>query len=254
MKVILNEQQFQSYIQTEKAAQLLQESFRQNKSLENLKRKVKYLLATGVAVASVIAAINKTSIPQQDKAELISTAQEVTKGEPIQQPAAMDYTEQLSKIDSIRQQKVDACREYMEYALKNQGFSLESTELKPETLVQAAEETDFDLPFLMAVAHQESCFGATSRAQKSGSVFSVGAYDNGKDVVHYDDPNDSVMGYIELLHNDYSLGDEKNIQDLMTPGQFVNMNGHRYASDKGYEQKISNIRRRIIRMHPELSI
>jgi hypothetical protein len=254
MKVILSEQQFNTILQTESVAQLLQESFLQSKNLDNLKRKIKYLLATGVAISSIVAAINKTTMSQTEKDSLVKATIEMNADTTSNHQAAnVDLVNARQQKDTLRQQKVEACREYMEYALRNQGYTMDSTGLKPETLVIAAEKTNFDLPFLMAVAHQESCFGATSRAQRSNSVFSEGAYDDGRDVVRYSDPNESVMGYIDLLRTDYDLDNGKTIFDFMKPGQFVNTDGNRYAQDKSYEAKISSIRRRIIRMHPELS-
>jgi hypothetical protein len=253
MKVIITEQQLSLYLQTEGVAQLLQESFLQSKSLVNLKRKIKYLIVTGVAVSSIIAAINKTTIPQTEKDALIKATMELqSDSTPTNQEddVAVDLTQQA---DTIRQQRINACSEYMAYALENQGYTMDSTGLKPETLVIAAEKTNFDLPFLMAVAHQESCFGATSRAQRSNSVFSEGAYDDGRDVIRYSDPNESVMGYIDLLRTDYDLDNGKTIYDFMQPGQFVNNDGNRYAQDRGYEAKIASIRKRIIRMYPELN-
>ena len=108
----------------------------------------------------------------------------------------------------------------MEYALKNQHYTLDSTGLKPETLVRASIEKGFDLPFLMAVAHQESCFGATPRAQKTNSVFSEGAWDNGENTVTYSDPNESVYGYIDLMNRSYIVNG-KTLFDLLAPGAFV---------------------------------
>ena len=140
----------------------------------------------------------------------------------------------------------------MRYALDNQGFSEKSTRLRAETLVKACDENGFDLPFIMAAAHLESCFGATNRAQLTNSVFSEGCWDNGKNKVRYSDPNESVYGYINLLKRSY-LVNGKTIKDLMIPGKFVNGLGKRYASDKNYERKLKNVRNRIISMYPELA-
>ena len=140
----------------------------------------------------------------------------------------------------------------MEYALANQHYTLESTDLKPETLVKASIERNFDLPFLMAVAHQESCFGATPRAQRTNSVFSEGSWDNGKNTVTYSDPNESVYGYIDLMNRSYIVNG-KTLFDLLLPGAFVNGIGKRYASDENYENKIKSLRNRIIKKYPELA-
>lgn len=234
MKVILTETQAKILLYEERLAYLLQESLTESKTFDEMKKKIKKALAMGVAAATIIAAINKLGIAKQERERLI------------------DAIEQMHQPDTLYQKKVQACEDYMKMALKNQGFSLESTGLKPETLVTVADAHGFDLPFLMAAAHLESCFGATPRAKRTNSVFSVGCYDNGKDAVTYPDPNDSVDAYINLLENHY-LVDGKTIFDLMSPGKFVNERGQRYASNKGYEGKIKAIRNSIINKFPELA-
>lgn len=238
MKVILTEKQIDSLLQAEGVARLLQESLGESKNLENLKKIVLRLIAAGIAATTIIAAINKVNAPSWEKEKL--------------RQMVLARQDNAEKIDTVFEKKVNACREYMEYALKNQNFTLNSTGLKPETLVKASMEYDFDLPFLMAVAHQESCFGATPRARRTNSVFSEGAWDNGSDKVKYSDPNESVYGYIDLLNNSY-LVNGKTLFDLLKPGSFVNGIGKRYASDKAYEQKISSIRKRILQKYPELA-
>lgn len=238
MKLILTEEQLNLLLQTEGVARLLQESLGDSKNLENLKRIIRKLLATGVALTTIVAALNKQNLPQSEIDMLINAAM-----------AEQDATE---LVDTTFQTKVEACREYMETALKNQNYSWESTDLKPETLVKASMEENFDLPFLMAVAHQESCFGATPRAQRTNSVFSEGSWDNGKNAVTYSDPNESVYGYIDLMNRSYIVNG-KSLFDLLVPGEFVNGIGKRYASDVNYERKIKNLRNRILQKYPELA-
>lgn len=238
MKLILTEEQLNLLLQTEGVARLLQESLGDSKNLENLKRIIRKLLATGVALTTIVAALNKQNLPQSEIDMLINAAM-----------AEQDATE---LVDTTFQTKVEACREYMETALKNQNYSWESTDLKPETLVKASMEENFDLPFLMAVAHQESCFGATPRAQRTNSVFSEGSWDNGKNAVTYSDPNESVYGYIDLMNRSYIVNG-KSLFDLLVPGEFVNGIGKRYASDVNYERKIKSLRNRILQKYPELA-
>ena len=121
-------------LETESVAQLLQESFVNSKNIDNLKRIIKGLLITGVAATSIITAINKTNLPNTDKEALLD---------------AVMVEKQPSAIDTVFMQKVEACKAYMEYALNNQGYTLESTGLKPETLVKASMENSFDLPFFI---------------------------------------------------------------------------------------------------------
>lgn len=238
MKLILTEEQLNLLLQTEGVARLLQESLGDSKKIENLKGIIRKLLATGVAFTTIVAALNKQNLPQSEIDMLINAAM-----------AEQDATE---LADTTFQTKVEACRKYMETALKNQNYSWESTDLKPETLVKASMEENFDLPFLMAVAHQESCFGATPRAQRTNSVFSEGSWDNGQNKVTYSDPNESVYGYIDLMNRSYIVNG-KSLFDLLVPGEFVNGIGKRYASDVNYERKIKSLRNRILQKYPELA-
>ena len=238
MKVILTEEQLNLLLQTEGVARLLQESLGDSKKIENLKEIIRKLLATGVALTTIVAALNKQNLPQSERDMLINSV--------------MAEKEATELVDTTFQEKVEACREYMEYALSNQNYTMESTDLEPETLVRASIEKGFDLPFLMAVAHQESCFGATPRAQRTNSVFSEGSWDDGSDKTTYSDPNESVYGYIDLLNRSYIING-KTLFDLLTPGAFVNGIGKRYASDINYEQKIKSLRNRILKKYPELA-
>lgn len=236
MEIVLTESQFNSLLLEERMEQLLRGAINESKNINDLKKTIKRCLGAGVAVATIISAISKSGLPNEEKQMLTDL---VTNTEMV-------------KVDSTFQKKVDACANYMAYALKNQGYSTASTELKPETLVQVAQDSQFDLPFLMAVAHQESCFGASHMAKKTGSVFSEGLWSDGTVHTTYSDPNDSVQGYINLLNNHY-LVDGKTIFNLMEPGKFVNEIGKRYAKDPKYEGKIKSLRNKIIKMYPELA-
>lgn len=242
-KVILTESQIANIRQVENAVYVLEESLRASRKIDNLKNTVKKLLYAGVAATAIIAAINKQDILQSDKDVLIQTV--------LNGGKSAEEIRLAAERDSIYNAKVKAVDEYMKYALDNQGFSAQSTRLYAETLVRACDSSGFDLPFVMAAAHLESCFGATRRAQLTNSVFSEGCWDNGKNKVRYSDPNESVYGYIDLLKRSY-LVNGKTLKDLLTPGKFVNGLGKRYASDKNYERKLKNVRNRIISMYPEL--
>jgi hypothetical protein len=242
-KVILTESQIANIRQVENAVYVLEESLRVSRKIDNLKNTVKKLLYAGVAATAIIAAINKQDILQSDKDVLIQTV--------LNGGKSAEEIRLAAERDSIYNAKVKAVDEYMKYALDNQGFSEQSTRLNAETLVRACDSNGFDLPFVMAAAHLESCFGATRRAQLTNSVFSEGCWDNGKNKVRYSDPNESVYGYIDLLKRSY-LVNGKTLKDLLIPGKFVNGIGKRYASDKNYERKLKNVRNRIISMYPEL--
>ena len=235
MKVIITEQQFDQLVMSERVGFILSESYG---NIDNLKKQIRKLLLTGVTLASIILAINNLHLKDIEKQALIEKAK--------QEEMALK-----AKQDSIFNVKVDACTKYMEKALKNQGYNRNSTKLNPESLVKKAEKYNFDLPLLIAAAHYESCFGATPRARKTNSTFSVGAYDSGKNMVTYKHPDDSIDGYIRLINNDYLING-KTIKDLLKPGGFVNKNGDRYASRKNYEKTLNSIRNKIISQYPEL--
>ena len=217
----------------------------ENVNFNSLKRKIKHLLLIGVTLAGITMAITKLPVSEVEKEELTHFAK--------QELLAKQKTEQEQmRLDSISNVKINACQAYMEKALKNQGYNNDSTDLSPQALVKASEKYSFDLPLLMAAAHLESCFGATPRAKRTNSVYSVGAYDNGRDMITYSHPDQSIDGYINLLNNDY-LTDGKTIDDLLKPGGFINKNGHRYASKKNYEALLKSVRNKIIAQYPELA-
>lgn len=237
-KVILTEGQLKEIALLEQQEKLLCESLLSSMTIDDLKDKIKKAIIGGMALLSVIAAINKSNIDKKEKKILAKFAE--------------IEAEEKQRLDSIYDMRVEACRKYMESALNNQGYNFNSTKLNPETLVSIADKYHFDLPFLMAVLHQESCFGSTPRARRTNSPFSVGSYDNGRNVVTYSDLNESITDYIKLLNKDYLISG-KTIFDLMKPNSFVNKNGHRYAKDKSYEGKIKWLRDRIIKQFPELN-
>lgn len=237
--VILTESQLKRIVLNEEYEKLLLEGLFNSNSIEDLKMKVKKAIIAGATLLSVISIIHQSDLDFNKKKVL--------------EDFAKVEAEEMRKVDSVYNVKVEACRKYMEDALTNQGYNLKSTKLKPESIVKAAEENNFDLPFLMAVLHQESCFGATPRAQRTNSPFSVGSYDDGRNVVTYSDPNESIGDYIKLINRDYLING-KSLMDLLKPNSFINKNGDRYAQDKNYEGKIQYLRNRILKQFPELNV
>lgn len=240
MKIILYESQINTLVLSEQVSTLLSKTLNEEKNLDILKKQIKKFIIRGIALATLIAGINALHISRIEKLELI----ELAKQEEMLQ-------KQRQMADSLSNIKINACAQYMEKALNNQGFSMKSTNLSPEAIVKASEKHSFDLPLLIAAAHLESCFGATPRAQRTNSVYSVGSYDSGKNMTTYNHPNQSIEGYINLIKNDYLI-DGKTIDDLLKPGGFINKNGHRYASKKNYETLLKSIRNKIIKNYPEL--
>lgn len=230
-----------SIIITESQLRLISESLNVEMILEdasedgdrtNILRTVKRLLYAGFATSVILTAVMNLNVSDSIKRE----AEEIIMS---------------NQPDSTFIQRVNAVKKYMKIAAENQGYNPEDIKLSPEAMVLAADENDFDLPFLLAQAHLESCFGLTPRARKTNSVFSVGCYDNGKNVCKYSTQDDSIVPYINLIKNDY-LVDGKTIENLLQKGKFVNAINKRYASDPYYEGKVKNIRNRIVSKFPEL--
>lgn len=238
-KVIISEAQLKQIVIHEECEDMIAFALNESISLNDIKRKIKKALLAGVTAAVILSAISKLNIGDAEKNELKQMVQtEMT-------------VDSVPQQDTIHNQKVKACKEYMEWAMGNQGFDWSSTQLSPESLVTACEQNDFDLAFTMAVANMESCFGCTPRSKKENSVFSVGAYDDGRDMCSYSNQNESIVPFINLIKNDYLCG-EKTLNDLLMPNSFVNMNGHRYAKGPKYESQIKSIMNRILKMYPIL--
>lgn len=108
-------------------------------------------------------------------------------------------------------------------------------------LVEAADQYNIDIIFILAQGEMESHFGTRGVAFKTNSVFNVFSYD-GVSASHinksgrgYKHPDDSIVPYLKLLKNNY-LVNGKTEEDMFS--KFVNSSGKRYASDPNYESKL----------------
>lgn len=248
MKLVLTEQQFNEIILREALEMSIFESLNESKNINDLKRKIKRAILAGATVAAIIGAIAKISANNEEKKMLKQYAIELAEnGRYID-----SINKQQQKADSIRNLKIEACRDFMETALNNQGYTMDDTQLTPEALVDTCEKNNFSIPFAMSVVNWESCFGATNRAKRTNSVFSVGAYDDGRDVCTYGSPDESIQPFIDLINNDYLING-KTINDLLKPGCFVNKNGHRYSRSTTYERDVKDKMNKIARMYPVLN-
>ena len=250
MKVILTEQQLNKIISIEKDKNLLFESFSNSDNVNIVKKKIKRAILAGVAIASILGAISKLSNDASEKKMLKQYALELQQDSILK--AKQDSIFQVQK-DSMHNLRVEACREYMGWALKNQGYTFKNTDLTPEAIVDTCEKNNFSIPFAMAILNWESCFGATPRAKKTNSVFSVGAYDNGNDICVYSHPNESIQPFIDLIKEHYLINGKTDVTQLLEPGEFVNEIGNRYSSNVNYEYEIKRKMNSIIRKYPVLA-
>lgn len=155
-----------------------------------------------------------------------------------------DFSEERK---NLKQQQISEIDNLMRSVAELNGRDPNQIELSAEHIVNMCNKYNFPIPLLLAQAHLESHFGTTSRAQKTNSVFSVGSYDDGRNVYKPSTQNESIENYILTIQN-YYLKD-KTIDELLANGGFVNFRGHRYASDKNYELKIRQTMNGIIKKY-----
>ena len=107
-----------------------------------------------------------------------------------------------------------------------------------EMLVKICDQYSFDLKLMLAQGQLESHFGTRGLAVITNSVFNVGAFDNGTILYTYEEPNESIEPYVNLIKKYYLVG--KSVNDLLTK-RFVNYDGKRYASNWTYERRLRGI-------------
>lgn len=154
----------------------------------------------------------------------------------------------------IYQEKVDAVQAIIDNVYRLNNIPSSSQEVDPEAIVYYCEKHGFDLPLALAQAQQESHFGASPRAKRTKSMFSVGLYDDGRNVCTYDDMNQSIEPYIQLVKKNYLLNGERTVDEILEPGQYYDYKGDRYAAGRNYEQRVKEIRDSIMRKYPVLTV
>lgn len=148
---------------------------------------------------------------------------------------------QVDSKDSIRRQLAIEIDLYI-------SSRFPKSELTGKSLVEICEKHDFDICFALAQAEIESGLGTAGKGKTCKNPWNVGAFDGRsvqvmKQKGHaYSHPDHSIEPYIVLVKTKY-LGSKRTIHDLMK--NYVNLNGHRYASGRGYEVKLKNVYQRI---------
>lgn len=155
---------------------------------------------------------------------------------------ATEYMKELHvKYQGVKSDLVDATQNYIDSIAPNSN-------LRALILVEKCEELRIPITFVLAQGELESKFGTTGLAYRTNSIWNVGAYDNYdiKNIkIKYENPNDSVEPYLNLLNSNYLNG--KTIEDLFD--SFTDINGNRYATDKYYESKLKTIHNYILTNH-----
>lgn len=146
---------------------------------------------------------------------------------------ATEYIRELqTSYQGVKSDLVDLTQHYIDSVAPNSG-------LRALILVENCEKYGIPITFTLAQGEIESHFGTKGLAYRTNSVWNVGAFDGHSynSIQHkYNNPNDSIVPYLELLSNNYLQG--KTIEDLLE--SYVDINGNRYASDKYYESKLKS--------------
>lgn len=146
---------------------------------------------------------------------------------------ATEYIRELqTSYQGVKSDLVDLTQHYIDSVAPNSG-------LRALILVENCEKYGIPITFTLAQGEIESHFGTKGLAYRTNSVWNVGAYDGHtiSEIQHkFDNPNDSIIPYLDLLTNNYLL--DKTTEDLLD--SFVDINGNRYASDKYYETKLKD--------------
>ena len=133
-----------------------------------------------------------------------------------------------------------------------------NTEISSAYLVDKCLEYDTDVIFVLSQALLESHFGTKGKAAETHSVWNVGTYDNGQILYRYPHPDESLEPYLKLVNEKYlinvtSSGDTiyKDLNHLVQDRGYINYQGKRFASARGYE---NGMRKLMVRIDMETSI
>lgn len=219
------------------------QDFKKCKTFEECLRTLSKYVAMGLITITLAHGIIKRTFPQHFQ-ELIQRLDNEIENPWTDEEELSD--DEKMRLEELHQKKVEEVENLMKYVAELNGRS-KKLELSAENIVSLCEKYNFPLPLLLAQAHIESHFGTTPRAQRTNSVFSVGSWDNGNNKCVYPSKDASVEPYIKLMLNDYL--NDKTVEQLLTPGSFINQNGHRYSSNKNYENEINRTINGLIRRY-----
>ena len=247
-KIFLTEEQL-SYI---KEKQLINEFFFRDmykncKTFEDYYKMTMTLLSMGVGSVGGGLLLMQNAFPEEFESMKNKMAIEFKKSLENNKENSKNQIEFEAERNRLRAQKIKEVENLMKFVAEKNGRDPKTIKLSAENIVNMCEKHNFSLPLLLAQAHLESHFGTTARARRTNSVFSVGSYDDGRNVYKPKTQDESVENYI-LTIKKYYLAD-KTLDELLSNGGFVNNRGQRYASDKKYEQKIRQTMNGLIKTH-----
>lgn len=130
--------------------------------------------------------------------------------------------------------------------------------ISAEHIVKKCIEYETDIIFVLAQGLLESHFGTKGKASETNSVWNVGTYDNGTILYTYNTPDESIEPYLKLVNDKYLTnvspkGDtiHKDISHLLQDRGYINYQGKRFASARGYE---NGMRKLMIKIDTRTSI
>ena len=150
-------------------------------------------------------------------------------------------------------ERVNAVKKEIDRIFKIRGLSKKDLNFSPEHLVYLCHIYNFDIPLLLAQAREESSFGTTRRAKKTKTMFSLGQYDNGKNVCRFKTFDEGIEAYIKTIQKYYLMNGKKTVDDLLKDNSYVDYKGDRFASNPKYEKRLRSIRNDILSRYPILS-
>ena len=227
MKTISNIDENKLSVLVEKygAEQLLNEGFN--------KKKLAALIGAGIITGSSLMDLPKKCASKEDNRIEYNNPYGINN---------IDYENIVNKEKLVK--------EYISDILSKHGKTLSDLRFNPANLVIASYQYNYDLPLLLAQLQVESHFGTTERARRTNSMFSIGAYDDGRDVVKYADQDSSIVPFIKTIKRDYLMDGENEVDKLLQ--NFVNYEGNRYALNPKYESELAKTRNSIISKYPDL--
>lgn len=176
---------------------------------------------------------------------------------PVEASRQDDSTVHVMSVEDMipnYHEKVAAVEDYLITAFTRYGHPerLQNLDVTAEDFVKVAYEEDIDLPLLLAAGWVETKMGTEGVCVSKGtnSMYSVGAWDDGTTRNYYDSKVESMYHYAQIIKNDYLRG--RDVETLLKDGNFVNKNGHRYASNPRYERDLRNTRNKIIKNYEVL--
>lgn len=115
-------------------------------------------------------------------------------------------------------------------------------------LFELCDKYNIDVRFVMAQAQVESHYATKGTANKTKSMFNVGAYDGHsakrqiRNGFGFDNVNDSIEPYLQLIKSEYLINN-KTTNDLLY--NYVNHLGMRYATNPRYEKMLRRVYNKI---------